>query len=109
MGLNSPPTEINPGDELPVDVALDAMADPHRRAVLAELGRQAGPLPVESVVEAVAERTGSGTDCVAATLHHTHLPKLDAAGLVTYDDEARTVVAGAHLAAVDPLLALAGD
>lgn len=111
MGRDSPPTGINPGDdvELSLDVAFDALADPHRRAVLAVLDRQAGPLPVDAVVEAVVDRTGGHHCRVAATLHHAHLPKLDAAGLVTYDDEACTVAAGATLDSVGPLLALVAD
>ncbi|MFC7137603.1 hypothetical protein ACFQRB_16410 [Halobaculum litoreum] len=42
-------------------------------------------------------RDGCATDggderTVAITLHHIHLPKLDAAGLITYDHDANEVV-----------------
>ncbi|MFC7137780.1 DUF7344 domain-containing protein [Halobaculum litoreum] len=52
---------------------------------------------VASEVAAMERRDGCATDggderTVAITLHHIHLPKLDAAGLITYDHDANEVV-----------------
>lgn len=111
MAPNSPPTGINPGADRPLslDVAFDVLAEPRRRAVLAVLDRRPGPLPLDTVVEAVVETTGGQHRRTAAALHHVHLPKLGAAGLVAYDRDARTVAADADFAAVRPLLAVARE
>ncbi|RXK50176.1 DUF7344 domain-containing protein [Halorientalis pallida] len=63
------------------------------RSVLA--GCESGdriPLAVLAVAVAVSEGEDGATDLasVRSTLHHVHLPKLDASGVLDYDPEART-------------------
>lgn len=79
----------------PVDASV-AIATRRRRIVLACLSDDGGSVSFDALVEAVAERerhrNGTvDTENVAASLHHVHLPTLDAAGFVDYDREANHV------------------
>ena len=73
---------------------LDVLAHPHRRAALRAL-QDAGWLSLDVLARAVLARrdvaaTGDDRPPLAAVriqLHHTHLPKLDAAGVITYDSD----------------------
>ncbi|MFB6130573.1 MAG: hypothetical protein ABEJ28_07110 [Salinigranum sp.] len=82
------------------DVSL--FADRRRRELLAELIDRGEPMGVEElalVLRANASGTPeeadagcvAGADEVRVSLHHVHLPKLDAAGVVDYDHERGTV------------------
>lgn len=71
------------------------LAEPRRVRVLSLL-REAGPLPLEDVARAVAEAeaaddepTEGDVTSVAVSLHHSHLPKLAAVGVLEYDSEER--------------------
>lgn len=78
-----------------LDLLFDVLSDPLRRrllGVLAEQRREAFPLSIEAVAEAVLERgSASPGDAaekyrrVVASLHHRHVPKLAEAGIVAYD------------------------
>lgn len=79
--------------------ALDAMlSDERRERVVAILDSRDAPLLIDELAAAVAAYEG-GThggprEAVASTrvsLHHVDLPKLDAAGVVSYDHEAGRV------------------
>ncbi|WP_247009028.1 DUF7344 domain-containing protein [Halorientalis litorea] len=79
---------------------LSAVADERRRAVLDVLDRtDEEAIPFDTLSDRVVELVSDGDDepgadhrqRVHATLHHTHLPKLAASGLVVYDTDAMTV------------------
>ncbi len=53
--------------------------------MLDELAARSPPVPVTELAAAVAESPGEFDEAVVAHLHHVHVPKLDEAGLVTYD------------------------
>lgn len=97
----------------PLDVIMRALAVPRRRHVLTVLSNE-GRTDVPSLATAVARlearddaggrgagngrRSADGgqvtpehREDVHVALHHVHVPKLDDAGLVDYDREARTV------------------
>jgi len=81
----------------PTDL-VDALNDPNRRLVLHAVHDASGTVDVaELVTRLVAFRHSSlpGDDAAPADirtrLHHVHLPKLGAAGLVEYDEDAATV------------------
>ena len=85
---------------VPIDIALELLADPQRRTLLDELiDRKADAIRLDELVEHVAPEnpppTASGTSIGADQLlletHHTHLPKLEDAGLVEYDAQTGTV------------------
>lgn len=83
--------------------ACHVLADPLRRAVAHEMAGRDGPVDLETLAAAVAERAGGSDgqttptdggrdDARAVLLHHVHLPTLDDAGWVEYDSENRVVV-----------------
>lgn len=95
-----PPETDAPGSE-PADVnaLLSAFAHERRRLALRALREAEGnAADLDALVEAVSDEAGpAGTTAdderrdVRATLRHVHLPKLAAAGLVEYDEEAERV------------------
>ena len=81
------------------DAVLSAVANDHRRAVLQALDRtDGGVMEVSALTDQVAERVRDGEppdddqrQRVRAALHHTHLPKLEACGMIGYDAETEQV------------------
>jgi len=78
------------------DAVLEALAAGRRRTALAALEAVDAPLDRETLARRVvarehdvAPRSVPDRECeeVAVALHHAHLPKLEAAGLVAYDGE----------------------
>jgi len=81
---------------------LECLAVDRRRAALAVLDGADGPTERQALAEAVARREASGTptgdhvESVLVSLHHAHLPKLRAAGLVETDQATETVTYAGH-------------
>ena len=76
------------------DSILEQCSDQHRRIVLAALTSQQRPLAVDDLAETIVrsdhqesleEVPGEALEQVQLTLHHAHLPKLEASGFVEYD------------------------
>ncbi|WP_123537342.1 DUF7344 domain-containing protein [Halosimplex salinum] len=77
-------------EEADLDRAFELVANRRRRAVIEVLRTTPrGSLEVATLVEAVA--TVSDVDDLTSSLSQRHLPKLDAAGVVDYDEEAGVV------------------
>jgi len=83
-----------------LDALLSAVAHERRRAVLNVLnGADEETIAFDTLTERVAELDSDGDEesddghrqRVRTTLHHSHLPKLVACGLVAYDTDAMTV------------------
>lgn len=73
---------------------LQLLADPLQRQVLAVLATQDGSMTVrELAAKLVATGQGGSAESVRAKLRHVHLPKLEAAGFVSWD-QSRAVVTG---------------
>lgn len=79
-------------DDPPTDAVLDALANPQRRIVLRQLVEApSSELSVDALEAVVARRledpppTVRTSSEVAIQLRHVHLPRLDDAGLCTYD------------------------
>lgn len=70
------------------DAVLELLADRRRRAALRHLSTSDGEVDLDDVIGALAP--DDPTDLRVA-LHHHHLPRLDDAGVVTYDAAAGTV------------------
>lgn len=64
---------------------LRALADEQRRVLVGYLVAADGPTSVDDVVEQVATATGESVETVRLLVRHTHVPKLEAAGLVARD------------------------
>lgn len=74
------------------------LSNQRRRLVLKELRRNGGESTLRELSEAIAaEETGESPpprnirDSVYASLHQTHLPKLDDLGIVEYDSNTKSV------------------
>lgn len=89
-------TSGHTGQQLPLDALVALLGNTRRRFVLRYLQLRDAPVPIEELTEAVArwecddldEITSHLIECIRASLHHVHLPKLDDAGLVRYDPAA---------------------
>jgi predicted transcriptional regulator len=86
-------------DDVPSSV-IDALADWRRRYALTVLAGRTEPMTESALARAVADAereeahervTAEYRQSVQVGLHHCHLPKLDDAGLVEYDSDAREV------------------
>jgi DNA-binding transcriptional ArsR family regulator len=84
------------------DAVLACLADRRRRVVLSTLSMNDAPMDRLELATRLAETVNGDTDPngsvkpVLQELHHTHLPKLESAGLLTYDVEAKTVTYEGH-------------
>jgi hypothetical protein len=83
-----------------IDTMMDALGSRERRVVLVSL-LAAGSDDRMAFVE---ERLDG--DHVRTSLYHTHLPRLEEAGYVTYDHDAGTIEMGSNFPQVEPLLRL---
>lgn len=78
------------------DRMFQVLGDERRRKVLLHLQMNGdAPIPVRTLAKNLSQPPGDAGSIGALTieLHHHHLPKLDEAGLLEYDVEARTVTA----------------
>lgn len=67
-----------------LDTMFELLADQRRRLALHHLvEEETGEL--DEIADAVCSSIESDPPEVAMTLHHTHLPKLDEAGIIEYD------------------------
>ncbi|WP_408958571.1 hypothetical protein [Natrinema sp. 74] len=81
---------------LAFDTVLDLCADQHRRIALAALANEQRSLTVNDLTKAIAKYNhhvpvtempkGSLTE-LQISLHHAHLPKMEASGLIDYNQE----------------------
>jgi hypothetical protein len=78
--------------------ALDTLQDPVRSSVVEAVDAHESTVAVDDLVQELASEsvsadgtTPSTPEELGLTLRHVHLPKLDAAGLIRYDDAADTV------------------
>lgn len=94
-----------------VDEAFDALGNRRRRILLARLRERGGRTTVRELTEAIAthERENDDADvdtrAVEISLHHVHVPKLAAAGIVERDGD--EVVASDDVDQLSPILAVA--
>jgi DNA-binding transcriptional ArsR family regulator len=85
------------GIDSSVDEALRLIADGRRRRVLHTLRESDGTVTVTAIVDRIVAAERDVTDgsvaprSVRTSLHHVHLPKLAAAGVVEFDVESGEV------------------
>jgi DNA-binding transcriptional ArsR family regulator len=86
--------------QVSVDTVFEVLSNSRRRLVLSMVRRRDEPVPVSTLSTAVgAHEAGISPEEVDASeqkrvyvsLYQSHIPKLEAAGLVEYNDESRTV------------------
>jgi hypothetical protein len=86
------------------DDLFDSLSSARRRAVITALDDARTPVSLSELAESittdetesVGERSPDSVRSVTTSLHHVHLPKLDAADVVEYDVEAGEVAVGDH-------------
>lgn len=87
-------------DALAPETIFSLLSDERRRHVVAALADRTTEITLDELVSTITSRNLAGSEATdpAATkkrikiaLHHVHLPKLDDAGVVEYDPDARTV------------------
>ena len=91
---------ISEGDTGAVD-ACDLLDHPLRHRVLLELPNHDNPVQLPALADGIRSSEISGgqprhdetadSNAVKTKLHHSHLPKLAAAGWIEYDSETRTI------------------
>jgi DNA-binding transcriptional ArsR family regulator len=110
--------EIEPLAEtetLSIDELFAMLSHPGRRYVLSYLLQEDDSIPTQELVEHVLSKTNPPSDLtepqfrgqVAARLHHTHLPRLDAVDLIAYDPDKQVAARTPYTQSVEPLLDLA--
>ncbi|WP_455429082.1 DUF7344 domain-containing protein [Haloarcula regularis] len=75
----------------------ELLANELRRETISVLGRAAPPVTLQDLSHTIWATAGvqmerQGPEHVKVALHHNHLPKLTAHGLITYDGAEKTVV-----------------
>ncbi|WP_132058736.1 DUF7344 domain-containing protein [Halorussus amylolyticus] len=84
------------GSALEVGEVLELLSERYRRHAVACLDGQPCPVPIERLTDQVAGREFQQPPNnvsmikrtqIATALHHSHLPKLEAAGIVVYDTD----------------------
>lgn len=80
-----------------VDVVFEILANTRRRHALSMLAEADHAVSIDELVEQLASWEADGDELseverqqLAASLHHTHLPKLADFGFIEYDDRTRT-------------------
>ncbi|WP_136715314.1 DUF7344 domain-containing protein [Halorientalis salina] len=90
---------MEPLDSSRLTETFGLLTHPHRRAVLYYLTRESDVVDVATLATTIADWEGDRTEtsragdieAIKTTLHHTHLPKLEAAGIVSTDSNRNTV------------------
>lgn len=87
------------------DQTFAALAHAHRREVLLALAARDADAPALDAAAAVSD-TNAEPDTLRISLHHTHLPTLESAGLIEWDRDGFEVSRGPDFDAVAPVLAV---
>lgn len=101
FGPEAGDSEEEASKTLPVDVSdeeldtvFEILIEERRQFTLQYLVDEDGTVSLTELVTHLVERESTvDRTNVATDLHHSHLPKLEAKGLVEYDHEANTVAA----------------
>ncbi|WP_276261507.1 DUF7344 domain-containing protein [Haloglomus litoreum] len=82
------------GSQIGLDEQLRLLTVEGRRHVIVCLASESGPMPLEALADCVVDRHRGSVDReeVLLRLHHVHLPRLAAAGLLSYEVEDGKVV-----------------
>jgi len=92
---------------LPVDdKTFAALADTHRREILLALATRDADA---AALDALAVVSPADAESLRLSLYHTHLPVLEAAGLVEWDRDGYEVARGPTFEEIVPILAVLGE
>lgn len=105
--------DVMVGTQLGFDAVLDLCGDKHRRIVLAVLAGQQRTLTIDDLAKAVVKHNhhtplrevpGEEMVQIKSSLHHAHVPELEASGLVEYDIDRHLVEPTAQFERTEPHL-----
>lgn len=111
-------SRTNASDKLSPDLVFEILSNTRRRMVLRYLRRYDGLVSVEELVSEIAalqngvdveDLTQQQRKRVYVSLYQTHLPKLEEAGLIEYDDDAGEVRLTDHAGDIDMYLTAAPE
>lgn len=112
--MNSDTTNAEQGSgdgSLPPNTIFDLLLDRRRRHALYFLSRRVGAVSIEELADGIAHREGTkrpdDRERISTGLHHTHLPKLVEAKVVSYDPVTERVERLPACDRLDPYLELA--
>jgi len=98
----------SPSQTISLDDTLDALANPYRRQLLLALLAENPQKDCDvDPLDAIAD--SDTADVTETELVHTHLPKLEAMGVIEWDRETGNVSTGPEWERVAPLLVLIDD
>ncbi|WP_276301690.1 DUF7344 domain-containing protein [Halorussus lipolyticus] len=85
-----------------LEQTMQVLSDDYRREILTYLfdREDDDSIPVETL----ADHASDDREQVSESLYHTHLPRLDAAGIVAYDQSAERVELAGDQSSVEALL-----
>jgi DNA-binding transcriptional ArsR family regulator len=101
-----------------LDCVFDVLADTSRRYALSYLQEQSRPVPIADLVAELATwKQSEPLDKIShdaieqeyLELHHTHLPKLEAADLIHINFDRNTVLLSKSIHPIDQLLEIVPD
>jgi len=101
----SPNWESQSGGGTALDTSFSMLGDGHRRRILTSLVDD----DPSSVAEFLLATDHDDPETARIALYHHHLPKLDEAEYVDWDDEARTFRRGPRFDEVAPMVRLLRD
>nr|WP_049918681.1 hypothetical protein [Haloferax larsenii] len=91
-----------------LDEVFGALASVHRRRLLMDLRN--GHIPhLQRATRVVADGGRTDSEQLEVALFHTHLPKLDDAGFVTWNRQTGTIEPGPRFDDVEPVLELLSE
>lgn len=96
------------------DIAFDLLKDAHRRLALAHLLETEEPVELTALAEHVAAGIAGSPDCVSTEdvdatctlLRHSHLPRMEDAGVIEYDSDESTVTLMSQTEAFESVLSI---
>lgn len=108
------------GDQSELDTVFELCSDGQRRVVLAILAAEQRALTTDDLAKAIVKHThqkpleeisGETISRIKIALYHTHLPKVEAAGLIDFDPDREVAEPTEQFARVEPHLSelLDGD
>jgi repressor of nif and glnA expression len=108
--LRSPQDHPADSTRAPDDEVFSVLADCRRRQILRYLHESDSPEGIESIADAIEDRHSAPPRReLRIALHHKHLPKLDAAGLIEYAAGDNRVVDADGIESVESYLDTAED
>ena len=87
-----------------LDFYLEVLANTYRRQLLTTLLEQDQPVDIHSLIPATVATSNEDVDNLTIQMIHKHLPKLDSAEIIEWDQETEQVVKGPRFEDIRPLI-----